>query len=84
MYQTIGSVARANRVRGPIMALELAVQEFLRSAAWLLDVLRRHQPLTEQEARTLDAKFRTLMIEWDTWKRWKEEEQQKKKPKRAK
>ncbi len=57
----------------------LAVQEFIRGANWLLDVLRQHRPLTEAEARAVDVKIRAMLLEWDTWKKWNDEQKKLKK-----
>jgi hypothetical protein len=63
------------------MPLGLAVQEFIKATNWLLQVLREHKPLTEEEEQVIESKIRTLMLELDTWKRRKAERQNPNKPK---
>ena len=66
---------------GREMASESSIQEFIKSANWLFELLREKQPLTEKEEQTVDGKIRALSIEWDTWKRWNEGQR---KPRRGK
>jgi len=63
------------------MPLGLAVQGFTTATNWLLQVLREHKPLTEEEEQAIESKIRTLLLELDTAKRRKAEQQNPKKPK---